>query len=160
MSLRVRLLAGLLALSLAGIVVVGGGTYLALRSFLLDRVDQQLVAARHSVERVLSAPHGPAGGVISASVLKNLAPPDTFLELRDLANHVMALAQAGSTDDPSPAPRLAAVFRPPAASTSVAPSTAGVLRFDTGAVSGTERYRVQVSSLPGDRGVPRGRRPA
>lgn len=153
MSLRARLLAGLLGLSLAGILAAGGGTYLALRAFLLDRVDQQLVAARHSVDRVLSGPHAPAGGVVSASVLRNLAPPGTFLELRDPANHVTAVAQAGPADEPSPAPRLAAVLRSAAASTSVARSAVSVLRFDTGAVSGTGRYRVQVSSLPGDRGI-------
>ncbi|MGO9902483.1 MAG: sensor histidine kinase [Solirubrobacteraceae bacterium] len=153
MSLRTRLLVGLLGLSLAGVLAVGGGTYLALRSFLFDRVDQQLMSARRSVQRALSGPDALAGGVIGASVLRNLAPPDTFLELRDHANHVEALARAGPPDEASPAPRLAAVFDPPTASASLAPSTAGVLRFDAGAVSGPGRYRVQVSSLPDDRGV-------
>ena len=153
MSLRARLLAGLVGISLAGMLVVGGGTYLALRSFLLDRVDAQLVAARRSVDHVLSGPHAPAGGVISASLLKNLAPPDTFLELRSPANRIQALAQVGPTDEPSPPPRLPAVLHPPGASISVAPSATGVLRLDVGAVNGTGRYRVQVSSLPGDRGI-------
>jgi two-component system OmpR family sensor kinase len=148
MSLRARLLAGLLGLSLAGVLAVGGGTYIALRSFLLGRVDQQLVAARHSVESLLSGPNAPAGGGVSASLLKNIAPPDTFLELRTRANHIEALAKVGPSDEPSPPPRLAAAFHPPAA-----PSAARVLRFDVGAVSGTGRYRVQVNSLPGERGI-------
>jgi two-component system OmpR family sensor kinase len=153
MSLRARLLVGLLGLSLAGVLAVGGGTYVALRSFLLGRVDQQLAAARRSVESVLGGPNAPAGGVINASALKNIAPPDTFLELRTRANHVVALAKVGPTDEPSPPPRLATVLDPPAAPAGAARSAGGVLRFDVGAVSGTGRYRVQVSSLPGDRGI-------
>ena len=154
MSLRGRMLAGLLSLSLVAALAIGSGTYLALRSFLLDRVDGQLVQAQHSVERLLSRPPPGAGAVIDARVLKNLAPPDTFLELRNPANHVEAVAQAGPPDDPNPAPRLAAVLKPPQTSTSTAATaTADVLRFDGDAVSGSGRYRIQVSSLGGDQGI-------
>jgi two-component system OmpR family sensor kinase len=153
MSLRARLLAGLLALSLAGMAAVAGGTYLALRSFLFDRVDQQLMIVRRSVDRKLTFPHPPAGAVTDTRALKNLAPPDAFVELRDGANHVEALARAGPPDDPSPAPRLPAVLHPPAASSPLAASTRDVEQFDTGAVSGPGRYRVQVSSLPRDQGI-------
>ena len=41
-SLRARLLAGVLALAAAGLVAAGGVTYAEQRSFLLDRVDQQV----------------------------------------------------------------------------------------------------------------------
>jgi two-component system OmpR family sensor kinase len=153
MSLRARLLAGLLALSLAGMAAVAGGTYLALRSFLFDRVDQQLMVARRSVDRGLSGPHAPAGTAITTRGVKNLAPPDAFLELRDPANHTVALAQAGPPYDPSPAPRLPAVLHPPSASSASARSTLDVSQFDVGAVSGAGRYRVQVSSLPRDQGI-------
>jgi two-component system, OmpR family, sensor kinase len=153
MSLRARLLAGLLALSLAGMAAVAGGTYLALRSFLFDRVDQQLRVARGSVDRGLSALNASAGTVSEARVLKNLAPPDAFLELLNPANHIVALTPAGPPSDPSPGPRLAAVLHPPPASSALAPSTRDVLRFDTDAVSGTGRYRVQVSSLPRHQGI-------
>ena len=53
MSLRARLLAGVLVITAVGLLAAGGGTYLALRSFLLERVDQQLNAARASVGRGL-----------------------------------------------------------------------------------------------------------
>jgi len=152
MSLRGRLLAGLLALSLAGMAAVAGGTYIALRSFLFDRVNQQLMIARRSVDRGLSGLTS-SGAVSEARVLKNLAPPDAFLELRDRANHVEALAQAGPPGDPSPAPRLPAVLHPPPASSAPAPSSRDVSQFDAGALSGTGRYRVQVSSLPRDQGI-------
>src|SRR3954452_20899249 len=41
MSLRVRLVAGLLALAAVGLLLLGGITYAEQRSFLYDRVDQQ-----------------------------------------------------------------------------------------------------------------------
>jgi two-component system OmpR family sensor kinase len=44
-SLRTRLVAGLLALAAVGLVALAGITYAEQRSFLLDRVDQQLRAA-------------------------------------------------------------------------------------------------------------------
>jgi two-component system OmpR family sensor kinase len=44
-SLRARLVAGLLALSAVGLLVLGAITYAEQRSFLLDRVDQQLQTA-------------------------------------------------------------------------------------------------------------------
>jgi two-component system OmpR family sensor kinase len=53
MSLRARLLAGLVALAAAGLVVVGVVTYAEQRSFLLQRVDQQVIAAPQSVSRAL-----------------------------------------------------------------------------------------------------------
>ncbi|HYB80545.1 MAG TPA: hypothetical protein VED43_02600, partial [Mycobacterium sp.] len=72
MSLRARLLAGLLGLSLAGLVAVGGGTYLALRSFLLDRVDQQLVTAQRLVNAALASGHGASGGTVDTRLLRQV----------------------------------------------------------------------------------------
>ncbi len=150
MSLRTRLLTGSLGLCLAGLLAVGGGTYLALRSFLLDRVDQQLVAARRLADGVVSAPAGSTGLLVSARVLRDIAPPDTFVQLRTTGNHVQASVQIGPYDEPSPPPRLPAVVRPPSPSSG---TRSEVSRFEVGAVSGTARYRAQVSLLPGGRGI-------
>ena len=57
MSLRARLLAGVLVMTAVGLLAAGGGTYLALRSFLVDRVNQQLMATRASVGRGLRQSH-------------------------------------------------------------------------------------------------------
>ena len=46
MSLRTRLLLAVLALVAAALVVAGAVTYVSLRNFLLERVDQQLLDAR------------------------------------------------------------------------------------------------------------------
>jgi two-component system OmpR family sensor kinase len=111
---------------------------------------------RRSVGRELSglsSPQTPVNPVTATRALKNLAPPDAFIELRDPAGHVQALAQAGPPDDPSPAPRLPAVLHPRSASSALSRSTRDVQQFDTDAVSGTGRYRVQVSSLPGNQGM-------
>src|SRR4051812_50200444 len=44
-SLRARLIAGLLALTAVGLLIAATVTYVEQRSFLLDRVDEQAVAA-------------------------------------------------------------------------------------------------------------------
>jgi HAMP domain-containing protein len=102
MSLRARLLAGLLGLCLAGLLAAGIGTYVALRSFLYSRVDQQLFAARRSTYRVLGFGQS-AAGTIDASLLRGVAP-DTFIEVRDSANHVVALSPAAFRGQLAPAP--------------------------------------------------------
>src|SRR3954462_9832764 len=45
MSLRARLIAGLLVLAAAGLVVLAGVTYAEQRSFMLQRIDQQAATA-------------------------------------------------------------------------------------------------------------------
>jgi two-component system OmpR family sensor kinase len=62
-SLRARLVAGLLALAAVGLLVLGGITYAEQRSFLIDRVDQQLQAAIRPVSAALAFRLGlPPGG--------------------------------------------------------------------------------------------------
>ena len=53
MSLRTRLLIGLVVLTAAGLLIAGVVTYAAERSFLVSRVDQQLVGNVNSFEDVL-----------------------------------------------------------------------------------------------------------
>jgi two-component system, OmpR family, sensor kinase len=145
MSLRGRLLAGVLVMTAVGLLAAGGGTYLALRSFLFDRVDQQLMAARASVGRGLRQS---SASTIDTTTLDQVAPPIAFVEVRDTAGRVVAVHLLASLDGSSPAPRLPAALHPPPASQVGAPSREGALQFDVGATSGTGRYRVLVSSLP------------
>jgi two-component system OmpR family sensor kinase len=53
-SLRLRLFLSVVVLVLVGLLVAGAVTYVSLHSFLLDRVDQQLVAARNPVVHRMS----------------------------------------------------------------------------------------------------------
>ena len=53
MSLRARLMLGLLALAAVGLVILDAVSYTALRSYLVDRVDQQASAATFPAARFL-----------------------------------------------------------------------------------------------------------
>jgi two-component system, OmpR family, sensor kinase len=150
MSLRARLLCGVLAITTVGLIAAGGGTYLALRSFLLDRVDQQLMAARAAVGRGLR--QSPTS-TIDTTKLDQVAPPVAFVEVRDAAGRVVASHVASSLSGSSPEPRLPAGLHPPPAPRSGLPSRGPTLRFDVPAVSGPGRYRVLASSLQASAGV-------
>jgi two-component system OmpR family sensor kinase len=150
MSLRARLLSGVLAMTAVGLIAAGGGTYLALRSFLLDRVDQQLMAARAAVGRGLR--QSPTS-TIDTTTLDRVAPPVAFAEVRDAGGRVVALHMASSLSGSTPKPHLPAVLHPPPAPSGGVPSRERALQFDVPAVSGAGRYRVLVSSLPASAGV-------
>jgi two-component system OmpR family sensor kinase len=68
-SLRARLIAGLLMLAAAGLLTLGGVTYAEQRSFLLDRVDQQLHAAIGPISAALD------GRLIAPEGANRFAPP-------------------------------------------------------------------------------------
>jgi two-component system OmpR family sensor kinase len=65
-SLRARLLVGLVVLTAIGLIVVGAVTYAELRSFLIGQVDQELVGNANTFEDVIDSRlglhKGPAGG--------------------------------------------------------------------------------------------------
>ena len=111
MSLRSRLLAGVLVMTAVGLLAAGGGTYLALRSFLLGRVDQQLMASRAAVGRGLRQS---TSSPIDATTLDRVAPPVAFVEVRDAAVESVATHDAEFAERSSPGPRLpAALHLPP-----------------------------------------------
>ncbi len=62
MSLRARLMLGLLALAAVGLLVADAISYAALRSYLFDRTDQQVQTAVQVVGRGLGAPQVIQGG--------------------------------------------------------------------------------------------------
>src|SRR3954471_4636550 len=73
-SLRVRLLAGVLALTAGGLLLVGAITYFEQRSFLVQRVDQQ---ARSAPGAVAFALHGDQGfGAVDRDHDRRGRPPD------------------------------------------------------------------------------------
>src|SRR3954470_15371052 len=102
MSLRARLIAGLLVLATAGLLVLAAITYAEQRSFLLDRVDQQTRSAVPAVGRALdeagvaAAPSGelrehlggPDGSGGAGPPRVNL-PPGTYGERRDAGGKVL-----------------------------------------------------------------------
>jgi two-component system OmpR family sensor kinase len=90
-TLRTRLLLALLGLVALGLIVAGVATFTSLRSFLLTRVDQQLVQARQPVVISLSSDsqfpgigQGPGGGPQA-----NL-PPGTYGAVLDSSGAVIS----------------------------------------------------------------------
>src|SRR5690349_16299081 len=85
MSLRARLIIGLLALAAVGLVALAAVTYAEQRNFLYDRVDEQAHAAvnfpifRDGFDRGRGGPGGPGGGDGPAGGL----PSGTWIFLQD-----------------------------------------------------------------------------
>ena len=116
LSLRTRLVLGVIVLAGLGLAVADVATYASLRSFLLDRTDVSLDAAHRGVERALFQ-QGP--GVQSPrdriDALTSAAPGD-YVEVRTLTGNVVvrgAVTQFPGQKTPPP-PELAATIRVPA----------------------------------------------
>jgi two-component system, OmpR family, sensor kinase len=114
-SLRARLLAAVLALTAAGLLLLGGITYVGQRSFLLDRLDDQISVAPPAAAEALGLDdHGPdrgpprergrgGGGPPPGSGL----PSGTYAEHRDAsgavdARHVFEYGQDITADPALP----------------------------------------------------------
>ncbi len=137
-SLRSRLLAGVLVLVAAGLLVASIATYAALRSFLTTRVDQQLVAAAAPVGRELL--FGSRPGVRTTS--KAIVPLGTYAQLRDGNGEVRATLTSTFGDASDPPPALPADLPPM--------DGASKRLFSVDAQSGgSPRYRVLATPLSG-----------
>jgi two-component system OmpR family sensor kinase len=109
MSLRLRLLITLVPLFIAGLVAADVGTHAALQSYLLSRLDDQLVSGHPSVEEALerssagAAQGGPGPPPVSTSL-----PTGTYAELVSPSGTVLVTGRVGfgpqnaPTTDPHP----------------------------------------------------------
>jgi two-component system OmpR family sensor kinase len=120
-SLRARLIAGLLALTAAGLLAAAAVTYVEQRSFLLDRVDQQADAAvgpmSFQLDEATGQPHrdggpgsgggdrGPHGGPPPGQV--NL-PPGTYGQRRSPSGKVLGQRVISYGEAAPPGPKLPA----------------------------------------------------
>jgi two-component system, OmpR family, sensor kinase len=106
LSLRARLLLAVAAVALVGLVVADVATYTALRSFLVDRVDDSLVAAHKPLIRSLFQPPqsiGPAAQGSSDLAALAAAAPGAFIELRDpTGDVVVSLSTRGEFSKETP----------------------------------------------------------
>jgi len=141
-TLRLRLLLAITGFVLAGLLVAGGVTYVSLRSFLVQRVDQQAVAATGMFEgRLLSGeasevhpdPDGGPGDVFPSGTVGEIVSGTTIVS-----------GPVGSGFDPT-VPRL----RLPAGTGTVTQPTT----FTTTNQQGTTAYRVLAQPLRGGAGV-------
>jgi two-component system, OmpR family, sensor kinase len=122
LSLRARLTAGLLVVAALGMLAVGAITYAEQRSFLRERVDEQVVEAFGPISRALDdrdigvpsgfpadpAPHVPTGrrgrGPGSPPVLT--LPPGTYGQRRDAEGNVLGSHVIDYGEAAPPAPKL------------------------------------------------------
>ena len=132
MSLRSRLLLVVLGLVAMGLAATDLFTYRALRSFLLHRVDQQLVAARDPVSfQLLEAGRRPARPVSDAVI-----PAGTYAAIVDTDGQVLkavTFGYQGQRTDRRPGFVAADVNRSQP--------------FTVASSTGPGRYRVEVSTL-------------
>jgi len=145
LSLRARLVLGVIALAVVGLAAANVATYASLRSFLFERTDHSLDAAHHAVERALLRPrHGPGGGP-GIDALQAAVGGD-YIELRTLDGTVVesgTVRDIGS-DEARPPPRL-----PKKIALGDANDDGDRVRyFTTSATSGGDRYRIRASIEP------------
>jgi two-component system OmpR family sensor kinase len=162
LSLRTRLVLGVLVLATVGLVAADIATYTSLRSFLIDRTDNSLASAHREVEAELLEPRAQSGteprstppprSVGSTSLgLRDLTRslPGLFIQTRNSAGKLLFSGQvaqfAQTSERPSP-PDLPETISL-AAPTRTEPDA--VSYFTVSATKGGERYRVRASLDPG-----------
>jgi len=142
MTLRLRLLLALVGLVAIALLVADAATYVSLRSFLVDRVDQQLEDAQQPVAYALASndqrPNLPFG---DDPLGRWQLPPGTYGELRDRSGAVLKAVTIKYADVEMPTPALPTPL--PGA------DKASITRFTTGAKDGdSTRFRVLVQASP------------
>jgi len=141
LSLRTRLILGLLVLAALGLVAADFATYGSLRSFLISRTDSGLQSDHFAVEHAHSCDRS------------NVAP-EVFVQVRTLDGRIVCTkdpvvppSEAGEEGfEPRPAPKLPADLP-------VDTSGEHPRYFDVDAVSGGSTYRVRASYEPEINGV-------
>ncbi|MEA2479263.1 MAG: two-component system, OmpR family, sensor kinase, partial [Thermoleophilaceae bacterium] len=107
MSLRARLLTGLVVLVTGGLIAMAGITYFEQRSFLLDRADEQARAAVPVVGRALGGerepPHGPPRGDGGGGPPPQVTLPfGTYAQRRDAGGKAQRTIVYGGQSLPAP----------------------------------------------------------
>jgi two-component system, OmpR family, sensor kinase len=140
LSLRARLVLGVIVLSAVGLAVADIATFASLRSFLVDRTDESLQESHFGMERAV---HGSCH-IKDSRPLPGARPGD-FIQLRSLDGDVLCTRQVTAFG--------ATVSSPPQLPESIeaAASDDGPGRaryFTVAARDGVERYRVRASIEP------------
>jgi two-component system OmpR family sensor kinase len=153
LSLRARLLLGVIALSAVGLVAADLVTYSKLSSFLIQRTDTALNAAHQAVQGALTRPSGGSGpggggpGPDGGSGALTAAAPGDYIQLRRLNGSIVVtgfVPQFSNAKLP-PAPKLPATIHLPAASEG---ERDRVAYLTVPAQSGGGRWRVRASIEP------------
>jgi two-component system OmpR family sensor kinase len=143
LSLRTRLVLGVIVLAAIGLAAANLATYASLRSFLLDRTDETLQESHFGIEHALEEGGCPESG---GRPLPGASPGD-YVEVRGSDGTVLCRVQQVGRNDRTPSP-------PKLPETIDAPAAAGkgldtAAYFTVPAESGGGRYRVRASTEPG-----------
>ena len=153
LSLRARLLLGVVVLAAVGLIAADFVTYAKLRSFLIKRTDTSLNAAHQAVEAALLQPRadhtdesGPGHGPPGIDVLAAAVPGD-YVQLRLLNGTIVSskLVRQFSNAPLPPPPVLPAKISIPAAA---AADGDRISYLTVPAKEGGTRYRVRASIEP------------
>ena len=137
LSLRARLVLGVIVLGAIGLAVANVATYASLRSFLIDRTDATLEQASPGIEHELEH-SGCSGG---RRPPPGVAPGD-FVQVRTADGAVACSWQLTPLGESAPSP--------PALPDTIDSGDAGQASFFTVSASeGGERYRVRAATVPG-----------
>jgi two-component system OmpR family sensor kinase len=144
LSLRARLLLGVVTLSAVGLAVAGAVTYRALETFLIHRTDSSLDDAHGAVRHDVGHDgNGPDGGPVPGGL--GVVVPGDYVALRTLGGVTIAKRFTPQFDGGTngPPPKLpASIALPSSANT---PSGDRVAYFTVDATHGDLRYRVRAS---------------
>ena len=141
LSLRTRLVLGVIALAALGLGVADVATYASLSSFLIQRTDQSLAAAQGDAGHG----HGDNEGCGHGDRPPPGSRPGDLIQIRTLDGTILCSNQTTPLDGSSLSP-------PKLPATIVAPSSSdpdGARYLTTSAQDGGGRYRVRVSVEPG-----------
>jgi len=136
LSLRARLVLGVIVLGAIGLLVANVATYASLREFLFDRTDRSLEDAEDPLARSFfrgcprEGERPPPG-----------AEPGDFIQLRRLDGAVLCTLQIGRYDAPTPSP-------PQLPEKLTVPVQSDARLFTAQAEEGGDRYRVRASIEP------------
>jgi len=141
-SLRARLLVVMVALAAVGLLTADLATFRFLRSTLMDRVDQQIVAATRESIRFFNAP---SFGEPPPGEGDTLYPAGTYAAVLDASGRVVNEHVYGFSQDVTSAPELPAAL-PGSTAGGDAPASR---TFAAAAADGGTRYRVRAFALNG-----------
>lgn len=142
-SLRARLVVGLVLVVALGLALTDGVIYAQLRRYLYRDIDTQLVAARGAVLRAVDADGGRGRPFGAPPAGPNALPPGTYGELRTASGTVLASVSFDDDNVANPKPDL-----PP----TLATDRAGTLAAMTVGAAGDDdgRFRVVVTPITAD----------
>ena len=109
MSLRARLVVGVLLVALVGLIVAGSATFVLQRSFLLDRVDEQLDDARLPARTALAVENDAQSvDADTGRVARRALPSGTYAEIRNRNGTTRVSATYSLSGDAAAIPELPA----------------------------------------------------